>query len=165
MEQGSITGDADGTGLFAGKAWFDSIEAGIRERVRGFIQELLEQELTAGLGRTRHERAKGEPAGYRNGTRERQLLGSFGPVELSVPRARMTAEGGGTQEWRSTALPRYTRMTRQVEALIAGAYLSGTNTHRVKRALAALFGGAVGKCSRLQSSDVVLANRADSCSD
>jgi len=36
-------------------------------------------------------------------------------------------------------------MTKQVEALIAGAYLSGTNTRRVKRALAALFGGAVGK--------------------
>jgi len=34
-------------------------------------------------------------------------------------------------------------MTKQVEALVAGAYLSGTNTRRVKRALAALFGGAV----------------------
>jgi len=113
--------------------------------VRGFIEELLEQELTAALGRTRHERAEGEPAGYRNGARKRQLLGSFGPVELSVPRARMAAEGGGTQEWRSATLPRYSRMTRQVEALIAGAYLSGTNTRRVKRALAALFGGAVGK--------------------
>jgi len=57
----------------------------------------------------------------------------------------MAAEGGGTQEWRSAALPRYARMTRQVEALIAGAYLAGTNTRRVKRALAALFRGAVGK--------------------
>ena len=36
-------------------------------------------------------------------------------------------------------------MTQQVEALIAGAYLAGTNTRRVKRALAALFRGAVGK--------------------
>jgi transposase-like protein len=36
-------------------------------------------------------------------------------------------------------------MTRQVEALIASAYLAGTNTRRVKRALAALFRGAVGK--------------------
>src|SRR5260370_42597327 len=36
-------------------------------------------------------------------------------------------------------------MTRQVEALIAGAYLGGTNTRRVKRALSALFSGAVGK--------------------
>jgi len=113
--------------------------------VHGFIQELLEQELAAALGRARHERAAGEPKGYRNGTRERQLLGSFGPVELSVPRARMAVEGGGTQEWRNASLPRYARMTKQVEALIAGAYLSGTNTRRVKRALAALFGGAVGK--------------------
>jgi len=57
----------------------------------------------------------------------------------------MAAEGGATQEWRSASLPRYARMTRQVEALIAGAYLSGTNTRRVKRALAALFDGAMGK--------------------
>ena len=52
---------------------------------------------------------------------------------------------GGTREWRSAALPRCARMTRQVEALVAGAYLSGTNTRRVKRALGALFKGAVGK--------------------
>jgi len=112
--------------------------------VRGFIEKLLEQELTAALGRTRHERAEGEPAGYRNGARKRQLLGSFGPVELSVPRARMAIESGATQEWRSASLPRYARMMRQVEALIGGAYIAGTNTRRVKRALAALFGGAVG---------------------
>ncbi len=144
MEQDSTTA-ADGTGLFAGEAWFDPIEAGIRERIRGFIVALLEQELTAALGRGRCERAADTPKGYRNGTRERRLLGSFGPVEVGVPRARMAAADGGTREWRSSALPRYARMTRQVEALIAGAYLSGTNTRRVKRALAALFGGAVGK--------------------
>ena len=145
MDENSTKTEADGTSLFAGGAWFDPIEAGIRDRVRGFIQELLEQELAAALGRARHERAEGKPAGHRNGTRERQLLGSFGPAQISVPRARMAAEGGGTREWRSAALPRHARMTRQVEALVAGAYLSGTNTRRVKRALAALFGGAVGK--------------------
>jgi transposase-like protein len=145
MEENSTKTDADGTALFAGEVWFDPIEAGIRERVRGFIQELIGQELEAALGRRRYERDAEAPKGYRNGTRERQLLGSFGPVEVSVPRARIAAEGGGTQEWRSASLPRYARMTRQVEALIAGAYLAGTNTRRVKRALAALFGGAVGK--------------------
>src|SRR5918993_92553 len=46
---------------------------------------------------------------------------------------------------RSAVLPRYARVTRQVEALIAAAYLAGTNTPRVKRALGALFKGAVGK--------------------
>ena len=39
----------------------------------------------------------------------------------------------------------YQRRTKAADALIASAYLSGTNTRRVRRALAALFGGAVGK--------------------
>ncbi len=121
MGQNSTTADTDGKELFAGEAWFDPIEAGIRDRVRGFIEELLEQELTAALGRHRHERAAEAPNGYRNGSRERGLLGSFGPVQISVPRARLVADCGRTQEWRSAALPRYARMTRQVEALIAGA--------------------------------------------
>jgi putative transposase len=144
MEQDSTT-QTDGMEPFSGDAWFDPIEAGVRERVRGFIEELLEQELTQALGRGRHEWSADKPKGYRNGSRERHLLGSFGPVRISVPRARLAAENGGTQEWRSAALPRYARMTRQVEALIAGAYLSGTNTRRVKRALSALFAGAVGR--------------------
>jgi putative transposase len=144
MQQDSSTTPETAT-LFAGEAWFDPIEAGLRERIRGFIEALIEQELEAALGRGRHERAQGEPKGYRHGTRERRLVGSFGPVAIGVPRARMAAEGGGTREWRSTALPRYARMTRQVEALIAGAYLAGTNTRRVRRALGALFKGAVGK--------------------
>ena len=42
--------------LFAGEAWFDPIEAGLRDRVRGFIEEMVEQELAAALGRERYER-------------------------------------------------------------------------------------------------------------
>jgi putative transposase len=145
MEQDSTKTPAAETVLFGGDGWFDPIEAGIRDRVRGFIEELLEQELTEALGRGRHERAAAEPKGYRNGTRERRILGSFGSVPIRVPRARMAAAGGVSEEWRNATLPRYARMTRQVEALIAGAYLAGTNTRRVKRALAALFGGAIGK--------------------
>jgi putative transposase len=105
---------------------------------------LVEQELEAALGRGRYERT-GEAAGHRHGHRRRQLTGSFGPIELAVPRARLQAEDGTTREWRSAVLPRYARRTRQLEALIAGAYLAGTNTRRVQRALGALFRGAVGK--------------------
>jgi putative transposase len=129
--------------LFAGEAWFDPIEAGLRGRIRGLIEELVEQELEAALGRGRYER--GGVAGHRHGHRRRQLTGSFGPVEIAVPRARLRAEDGSSREWRSAVLPRYARRTRQAEALIAGAYLAGTNTRRVQRALAALFRGAVGK--------------------
>jgi hypothetical protein len=58
------------------------------------------------------------------------LLGSFGPMTLSVPRARLAEADGATREWRSAALPRYARMTQQAEALIASAYLAGTNKLR-----------------------------------
>jgi transposase-like protein len=142
MEMNS-TAAASPQALFADEGWFDPIEAGLRERIRGFIEAMLEEELAAALGRGRYQR--GPSKGHRHGKRERQLLGSFGPVMVSVPRARLAAIGGMTQEWRSTVLPRYGRRTRQVEALIAAAYLSGTNTRRVQRALAVLFRGAVGK--------------------
>ena len=51
MGQNSTTADLDGTELFTRKPWFDPIEAGVRDRVRKFIEELLEQELTSALGR------------------------------------------------------------------------------------------------------------------
>src|SRR5215218_1202190 len=142
MDKDSTTA-ASPEGLFAGDAWFDPIEAGLRGRIRGFIEAMLEEELTAALGGGRYER--GHRKGHRHGKRARQLLGSFGPTTISVPRGRLTRPDGTTEEWRSATLPRYARMTRQVEALIASSYLAGTNTRRVRRALGALFRGAVGK--------------------
>ena len=62
-----------------------------------------------------------------------------------MPRARLDAGDAKTTEWRSRALRAYQRRTVAADALIAGAYLAGTNTRRVRRALGALFGGAVGK--------------------
>ena len=62
-----------------------------------------------------------------------------------MPRARLNTPDGKTTEWKSKALRAYQRRTLVADALIAGAYLAGTNTRRVRRALASLFGGAVGK--------------------
>ncbi len=50
-----------------------------------------------------------------------------------------------TREWRSGSLRAYQRRTLAADALIAGAYLAGTNTRRVRRALASVFAGPVGK--------------------
>ncbi|TGV17998.1 hypothetical protein [Mesorhizobium sp. M4B.F.Ca.ET.143.01.1.1] len=36
--------------------WFDPIEVGLRERVRGFIETMLETELDAVLARRRYSR-------------------------------------------------------------------------------------------------------------
>jgi len=133
-------------------AWFDPIETEVRERAREFIEELIRGELDAALARPRYGRGPttGDEesagiSGYRHGQRTRSLTGTFGPIKIEVPRARLNGPDGKTIEWKSSALRAYQRRTLAADALIAGTYLAGTNTRRVRRALAALFGGAVGK--------------------
>jgi putative transposase len=134
--------------------WFDPIESALRERARGFIEELIHAEFDAALGRPRYGRqaknadsAEGGAgvSGHRHGSRSRTLIGSFGKTEITVPRARLDMPDGKTTEWRSKTFRAYQRRTVAADALIAGAYLAGTNTRRVRRALMALFGGAVSK--------------------
>ena len=132
--------------------WFDPIETEVRARARQFIEELLREELDATLARPRYERsqmasneARIGVAGHRHGSRTRSLTGTFGPIEIAVPRARLSTTNGKTTEWKSQALRAYQRRTLAADALIASTYLAGTNTRRVRRALAALFGGTVGK--------------------
>jgi len=132
--------------------WFDPIEIEVRDRAREFIEELIRGELEAVLARPRYARSKtagdqvsSSVTGHRHGSRTRSLTGTFGPVEIAVPRARLNTAEGTTTEWKSRALRAYQRRTLAADALIASTYLAGTNTRRVRRALAALFGGAVGK--------------------
>ena len=115
--------------------WFDPIEAGLRDRVREFIQIMIEGELDAALSRLRYARRPKEASenadgasgitGHRHGHRSRSLLGTFGRVEIAVPRARLATAEGKTTEWKSTALRAYQRRTKPADALIAGAYLAG----------------------------------------
>jgi putative transposase len=136
-------------------SWFDPIETGVRERVREFIEAIVEAELEAVLSRPRYVRSD-KPSnteaggvrgvtGHRHGHRPRSLLGTFGRVEIAMPRARLNTPEGKTTEWQSRTLKAYQRRTLTADALIAGTYLAGTNTRRVRRALKALFGGAVSK--------------------
>ena len=122
-------------------------------KVRGFIETMIEEELDTALSRPRYgrrleltaDKAAAPIVGHRHGHRMRSLTGTFGPTQIAVPRARIIGEDGKTAEWKSKSLRAYQRRTKQAEALIAGAYLSGTNTRRVRRALSAVFKGAVGK--------------------
>src|SRR3984893_1587843 len=133
--------------------WFDPIETGVRARVRTFIEELIRGELDAALSRPRYGRcaatgedgATGGAIGHRHGSRRGTLVGTFGKTASAVPRARLATTDGKTTEWQSQVLRRYQRRTRVADALIAGTYLAGTNTRRVRRALTTLFGGAVSK--------------------
>lgn len=151
MKQDSTKGAAIAAEGLLFDNWFDAIEDGVRSRVRDFIETLLEEELAQTLARPRYVRRSAEEAepaavvGVRHGHRERTLTGTFGQTRIAVPRARLMGEDGKTREWKSGSLRAYQRRTKAADALIASAYLSGTNTRRVRRALAAVFAGPVGK--------------------
>jgi len=118
-----------------------SLETLIRQRARGLIDAIVEEELEAALGAAESARVGAARQGYRHGTRERTLTTSLGPTTFAMPRARLRTAEGASVEWRSDLVPRYQRRSERVDEAILGVYLSGTNTRRIKGALAPLLRG------------------------
>jgi putative transposase len=119
-----------------------ALEELLRERIRGTIELIVEQELEAAIGAASSERVGEQRAGYRHGHRARSLSTSLGASTIGMPRARIEGEDGQRHEWRSQIIPRYQRRTERVDEAILGVYLSGTNTRRLRGALAPLLRGA-----------------------
>ena len=115
-----------------------TLETLIRRRARKLIDAIVDEELEAALGAAESARVGPARQGYRHGTRERTLTTSLGPTTFAMPRARVRTAEGVTTEWRSELVPRYQRRSEQVDEAILGVYLSGTNTRRIKGALAPL---------------------------
>jgi putative transposase len=117
-----------------------SLEMVIRTRARSWIETLIEEELEGVLAAKPSARVDSR-RGYRHGTRERTLTTSLGPTTVAMPRARLQQPDGSTTEWQSQAVRRYQRRTELVDEAVLGVYLSGTNTRRIKGALAPLLRG------------------------
>jgi transposase-like protein len=117
------------------------LAATVRDRVRAAIQRVIDEELEDALGVEPYGRSE-ERRGYRNGSLDRPVASEYGPVQLRVPRARLEQDDGTTTEWHSHVVPRYERRTEAVNRAVLGAYLGGTNTRRIRRALEPLLGGA-----------------------
>ncbi len=118
-----------------------SLETIIRRRARGLIDAIVDEELEAALGAAPSARVGPARQGYRHGPRERTLTTSLGPTTFAMPRARVMTAAGTTAEWRSALVPRYQRRSERVDEAILGVYLSGTNSRRIKGALAPLLRG------------------------
>src|SRR2546422_10859711 len=74
---------------------WDTLEEFVRVKIQATMQAVLEEELTAFLGRGKSERRAGvDPApGYRNGRgKPRRLALSCGTIELGRPRGRDLGE-------------------------------------------------------------------------
>lgn len=104
----------------------------VRAAVRGYLQEVLEEEMTAALGADKGERTQGR-LGYRSGYYERALITRVGRLDLRVPQDR---EGRF-----STALfERYQRSEKALVAALVAMYVQGVSTRKVKRITEALCG-------------------------
>jgi transposase-like protein len=111
----------------------DTLSLVARDRVRAALGEIAQEELAAFLGAGRYDRTEAR-RGYRNGSKIRRLTTSWGPTELTVPRA-VIFDGERRREWQSRIIPRYVRRTTEVDAALLGLYFGGVNTRRVKQAI------------------------------
>jgi transposase-like protein len=118
----------------------DPLSEGIRARIRGFIEEMMNEELDAVLGAGRYERTEGR-RGHRNGSKPRTLTTSFGKTTFERPRA-VLFEGDKEVEHVSMIVDRYRRRSREVDAALLGMYFGGVNTRKVKQAVRPLLKNA-----------------------
>lgn len=129
--------------------FYDELEGFAREKIRGHLQQLLEQEVSEWLGREKGQRKTNplEEPGYRNGYgKARRFTLSVGTVEIRRPRVRNLDE-----RFTSRVLPLFKRQTRQVRDLLPELYLHGLAGGDFELALRGLLGaGAPLSASSLQ---------------
>lgn len=117
---------------------WETLEEFVRTKIQATMQAVLEEELTAFLGRGKSERRAGVDAtpGYRNGRgKPRRLALSCGTIALRRPRARNLDE-----RFESRVLPLFARQSREVGALLPELYLHGLSKGDFELALRGLLG-------------------------
>ncbi len=120
------------------RVYWEQLEEWVRRQVQGLIQELLEEEVTELLGRSRCARrtALDSAVGYRNGYgKPRKLTLGAGTVKVCRPRVRNVEE-----RFESRVLPLFVRQSSKVRDLIPELYLHGLAEGDFDLALRGLLG-------------------------
>lgn len=104
-----------------------SLKQYVLEKLRTWINSLLEAERDEFLGRSRHQPLDGEHDNYRNGYRPRKInFFGLGSIDLRIPRDR---KGEFESEW----LPERKGQDPELEAFLAEAFLAGLSTRDLAR--------------------------------
>jgi putative transposase len=123
----------------ASRVCYETMEAHARGRIQGWLQDLLEAEVTEFLGRGKSQRqAQVAPArsGYRNGYgKPRRVALTAGTITVRRPRMRNLAE-----RFESRVLPLFKRRTAELGALLPQLYLHGLSSGDFELALRGLLG-------------------------
>jgi len=116
---------------------WDNLDSWIRGHVQGFIQQILEEEVSEFLGRAKSQRQRPPSAGgYRNGYgTPRRLTLSCGTITVRRPRVR-----DGEAQFMSRVLPLFKRKSLAGERLLPDLYLHGLAPGDFELALRGLLG-------------------------
>ena len=107
-------------------------EGFLREGLRGYLQEVLESEMTAQLGASKGERVATR-VGYRSGYYERSLVTRVGALELRVPQDRNGC-------FSTSVFERYQRSEKALVAALVEMYVQGVSTRKVRQVTEELCG-------------------------
>jgi transposase-like protein len=112
--------------------WVD-INAYLRNLVKGFIEDTMDEELIQYMQTQPYQRTDSR-VDYRNGHYYRDLDTTLGPVErIAVPRSRQGL-------FRPTVFNRYQRRQQAVNDVVCNAFLRGISTREVAGALKPILG-------------------------
>ena len=115
---------------------WDELEEWTRGRIQEWMQQLLVDEVSEFLGRSKYQRRGEEMQGYRNGYgKPRRLTMRSGTVTVRRPRVRDLEE-----RFESKLLPLFTRRTEKVRDLLPELYLHGLASGDFELALRGLLG-------------------------
>ncbi len=97
----------------------------LRDTIKGYMQDVLEAEMTAALRAGKGERSDGR-LGYRSGYYDRALVTRVGRIELRVPQDR---DG----RFSTDLYERYQRSEKALVAALSEMYVQGVSTRKVKK--------------------------------
>jgi len=119
----------------------DALEAYVREGARQMLVAVLEEEVSAFVGRYCYER--GETfRGYTNGyLPPREVTVALGPVEVEVPRVAQVPPDVAPQGFQSQIVGRYQRASQATQRLFSRLYLEGLATGDFEPVFRELVGG------------------------
>lgn len=133
----------------------DSLESAMRKAAaiaaKEAVESLLRTELQALLGYSKYDPEGKNSGDSRNGSYERTIQTSVGPITVKVPRDR-------NGEYEPMALPKYQRRTDLVTSVILKLYSSGMTDEEMRLAIGSIYEASYSKSAISAITDAVVAD-------
>lgn len=131
----------------------DNLESAMRKAAiimaKESVESLLKSELTAMLGYDKYESDGKNSGDSRNGSYERTVQTSLGPLTISVPRDR-------NGRYEPIAIPRYKRRTELVTSTIIKLYSSGMSDEEMRLAIGSIYEASYSRSAISSITDAVI---------